>query len=103
MTHKVKHIVMFDFSTLKEDQKNKFIEDFENLKDAPHVLEFEWGTENNAEDSSLGFTHCFILTFNDFESRTHYLHSKEHRDFEKKVMEVRNKVLVFDFESKKVK
>lgn len=94
---RVRHIVMFDFSDIPEIQKNKLIKSFEALKNVPEVLSFEWGTENNAEDSPLGFTHCFLLTFNSFDDRTRYLNSVEHRSYEKEVMKHRNKVLVFDY------
>ncbi len=94
---KVRHIVMFDFSKLSEEIVNHLITGFEALKAVPEVLEFEWGIENNAEDSALGFTHCFILTFENFNARTRYLNSSQHRQYEKEVMQYRNKVLVFDY------
>jgi hypothetical protein len=43
-----------------------------------------------------------MLTFKDFETRTSYLNSPGHRDYEKEVMKYRNKVLVFDYEIKEV-
>ena len=46
----------------------------------------------------MGFTHCFLLTFKDFESRTRYLNSEAHRNYEKEVMKYRNQVLVFDYQ-----
>ncbi len=94
---KVRHIVMFDFSNLPDAQTASLVRGFEALKKVPEVLAFEWGTENNAEDSPLGFTHSFILTFRDFAARTKYLNSKEHREYEKEVMKYRSKVLVFDY------
>lgn len=97
MESTIRHIVMFDFSNLTEDTTNSLIRGFEALKDVPGVLEFEWGTENNAEDSSKGFTHCFILTFKDFDARTAYLNSKEHREYEQEVMKYRSQALVFDY------
>lgn len=99
----VRHIVMFDFSNLTAEQTASLVKGFEELAQVPEVLEFEWGTENNAEDSPLGFTHSFLLTFKDFDSRTAYLNSKEHRAYEQEVMKFRNKVLVFDYLSKKIK
>lgn len=93
----VRHIVMFDFSNLSAETINHLIAGFVNLKNVPEVLNLEWGTESNAEDSALGFTHCFILTFADFSSRTKYLNSADHRNYEREVMKYRNKVLVFDY------
>lgn len=97
MKNQVRHIVMFDFSTLSEDQVNHLVKGFEALKRVPEVVGFEWGREANAEDSPLGFTHTFLLTFENFEARTRYLNSKEHREYEKEVMKFRSKVLVFDY------
>ncbi|MCB0356403.1 MAG: Dabb family protein [Bdellovibrionales bacterium] len=97
MRGKVRHIVMFDFSDLSEEMTAKLVEGFEALKEVPEVLDFEWGTESNAEDSPMGFTHCFTLTFEDFEARTAYLNSKQHREYEQEVMKHRSQVLVFDY------
>ena len=85
------------FPTFPKEQTDALIKGFEGLKDIPEVRAFEWGTEINAEDSSPGFTHCF---FNDFGSRKKYLNSREHRDYEIEVIKYRNKVLVFDFQTK---
>lgn len=97
VTQKVRHIVMFDFDKLEEGIRQTLINEFVALSKVPEVKAFEWGTENNAEDSPLGFSHCFILTFDGFEDRTRYLNSAEHRTYEKHVMEHRNQVLVFDY------
>lgn len=94
---------MFDFSNLTPEQTTHLVKGFEALKSVPEVLGLEWGTEKNAEDSSLGFTHSFLLTFKDFESRTAYLNGTPHRQYEKEVMKYRNKVLVFDYQTVTVK
>lgn len=98
----VRHIVMFDFSNLSKQQTDSLVKGFEDLAKVPEVVEFEWGTESNAEDSPLAFTHCFLLTFKNMEDRTNYLNSREHRVYESEVMKFRNKVLVFDYQAKKV-
>jgi hypothetical protein len=89
---------MFDFSNISQNQTQKLIDGFTALTCVPEVLAFEWGTERNKEDSPMGFSHCFILTFEDFDSRTRYLNSHEHREYEQEVVKFRNKVLVFDYE-----
>lgn len=96
----VRHIVMFDFSNLTKEQTDKLVSGFEELSKEKHVKGFEWGIESNAEDSPLGFTHSFLLTFDSFDSRTAYLNSSEHRSYEAEVMKLRNKVLVFDYQIK---
>lgn len=96
-TDKVRHIVMFDFSKLDNSKTKELIKGFEALALIPEVLGFEWGTEKNEEDSALGFTHSFMLTFESFNTRTDYLNSKEHREYEKEVIKHRSKVLVFDY------
>lgn len=98
----VRHIVMYDFSSLPKDQIAELVNGFVALKAVPEVLEFDWGTEANAEDSALGFTHCFVLTFKDFSARSRYLHSTAHRNYEKEVMKYRSKVLVFDYQMEKL-
>jgi hypothetical protein len=93
---------MFDFSNLTREQINHLVLGFEKLAEVPEVKAFEWGIEKNAEDSPLGFTHSFMLTFDSFQTRTDYLNSLAHREYEQEVMKFRNKVLVFDYEVKKV-
>ncbi len=94
----VRHIVLFDFSKLPPKKTEQLIEGFASLKKIiPEILRLEWGTANVVEGSSLGFTHCFILTFADFDSLTYYLNHAEHRKYEKEVTQHRKQVLVFDY------
>ena len=99
----IKHIVMFDFSPLKPEKTEELVNALIELSKLNEVLSFEYGTECNHEDSPLGFTHCFSMTFSNKETRLTYLNSKEHRDYEKKVIPYRTKVLVFDYAINKVK
>lgn len=99
----VRHIVMFDFSNLTPVETQNLVDGFERLSSLETVLHFEWGLEKNAEDSPQGFTHCFMLTFENFQKRTEYLNSSEHRSYEREVMKFRKNVLVFDYDLRKVK
>ena len=37
------------------------------------IIEFEWGTNISPENLDQGFTHCFLVTFNNAKDRDAYL------------------------------
>lgn len=45
------------------------------------IKQFEWGTNNSPEGKDDGFTHCFVLTFDDGEGRAEYLPHPAHKAF----------------------
>lgn len=96
---KVRHVVLFKFKdgTTKEQQKT--VEDgFRELPKKVHeVVDFEWGTNISPENLDQGFTHCFLVTFNDAKARDAYLPHPAHQAFVKVLKPYLDKVLVIDF------
>ena len=96
---KVRHVVLFKF---KEDTPRAEIERIENGFRAlpgkiPGTAGFEWGTNISPENLSQGFTHCFLVTFNDTKARDAYLPHPAHQAFVKILRPYLDKVLVIDY------
>lgn len=63
----------------------------------PVVADFEWGTNNSPEGLSDGFTHCFLVTFNDEKGREVYLPHPAHKELVALLKPHLDKVLVIDY------
>jgi hypothetical protein len=100
---KLRHVVLFKFKDTTSAEKIKEIEDgFRGLpKKIPEIVDFEWGTNVSVENKSEGFTHCFIVSFNNADGRAVYLPHPAHKEFGTMLGSYLDKVLVVDFEAKK--
>ena len=79
----VRHVVVFKYSENATDAQIKEITDaFRALKDKiPGIVDFEHGVNNSPEGLNQGFTHVYLLTFEDVEARDTYLPHPEHKAF----------------------
>jgi hypothetical protein len=50
-------------------------------KKIPGIVSFERGVNNSPEGKNLGFTHVYLLTFEDANARDAYLPHAEHKKF----------------------
>lgn len=96
---KILHIVCFKFKEDAPPSTIKKIEtEFAALKrKIPGIQSFEWGTNNSPEGLNKGFTHCFIVTFDNEEARTNYLPHPEHQAFVSILKTILEDVFVIDF------
>jgi hypothetical protein len=96
---KVRHVVLFKFKEGTTAEQRKLVEDgFRELPQKIHeVVAFEWGTNISPENLAQGFTHCFLVTFNDVKGRDAYLPHPAHRAFVKVLKPYLDKALVIDF------
>ena len=70
----VRHVVVFKYT---EDAS-----DAEILQDKiPGIVSFEHGVNNSPEDLNQGFTHVYVITFEDEAARDAYLPHPEHQQF----------------------
>jgi len=99
---KVRHVVLFKFKEGTTAQQIKTVEDaFRELPSKVHeIVGFEWGTNISPENRDQGFTHCFLVTFNDAKGRDAYLPHPAHKAFGKVAGPYIDKVLVIDFVAK---
>lgn len=78
-----RHVVLFKFKASATPVVVKSIEvAFRDLcSRLGFVRDFEWGINSSPEPLSNGFTHCFIVTFDDPGGRDNYLPHPLHREF----------------------
>lgn len=79
----VRHIVVFKYTPdASEAQIQEITDAFRALKDKiPGIVSFEHGVNNSPEDKNQGFTHAYVMTFEDVEARDAYLPHPEHQKF----------------------
>src|SRR6056297_1994197 len=77
----LRHAVFFKFKdTASTEDVNQIVEAFVALPSKiDSIVDFQWGTNNSPEGLDDGFTHCFLLTFEDEAGRAKYLPHKAHK------------------------
>jgi len=96
---KLRHVVLFDFKDgTSPEALNAIQTKFTSLPgDISEIVAYEWGTNNSPEGLDDGYTHCFLVTFEDEAGREVYLPHPSHKEFGGIVRPNVEKVLVFDF------
>jgi hypothetical protein len=79
----VRHVVVFKFKPGASDAHIREVTDaFRGLRTKiPGITAFEDGVNNSPEKKNLGFTHVYLLTFEDVAARDAYLPHPEHKKF----------------------
>jgi Stress responsive A/B Barrel Domain len=79
----VRHIVVFKYKPEATPEQVRQVTDaFRDLKNKiPGITGFEDGVNNSPEKKNLGFTHVYMLTFEDVAARDAYLPHPEHAKF----------------------
>lgn len=79
----VRHVVAFKYKPDATEQQIAEVRDaFRSLQNSiPGILEFEHGINNSPEGKNNGFTHLYLITFEDEEARDSYLPHPEHQKF----------------------
>lgn len=100
---KLRHVVSFKFKEGTTDADIKKVEAaFRALpKQIKEIKDFEWGTNNSPEKLNKGYTHCWILTFNNEADRDIYLKHPDHQAFGGIVGPHIGEVYVIDFFAEK--
>ena len=99
----LRHIVMYKFKeTTTPSQVQEVIAAFSGLpKQIDAVIGFEAGTNVSTEGKSEGFTHVFVVTFQDQTGLATYLKHPAHDAYVQVVKDKREKVVVFDYWSQR--
>ncbi|OPZ14214.1 MAG: Stress responsive A/B Barrel Domain protein [candidate division BRC1 bacterium ADurb.BinA364] len=95
----LRHVVMIKF---KEDAPaEKIVEIEQAFAELPSKIEgikgFEWGTDASVEGLSHGYTHCFVVTFEEKKARDEYIPNPAHREFAAQLKPFVEDVLVLDY------
>lgn len=79
----VRHVVVFKYKAgATAAQIAEITAAFRGLaKTIPGITAFEDGVNNSPEKKNLGFTHVYMLTFEDVAARDAYLPHPEHKKF----------------------
>lgn len=79
----VRHVVVFKYRQgASEAQIQEVTNAFRALQDSiPGIVAFEHGVNNSPEGKNLGFTHVYLLTFEDEAARDAYLPHPQHQAF----------------------
>ncbi|MCC6155243.1 MAG: Dabb family protein [Candidatus Hydrogenedentes bacterium] len=94
-----RHVVLFKFKAGTSDADiEKVRTAFHSLKDGiPTVRNVESGRDVSTEGLQQGFTHCFIVTFDNAAGRDTYLKHPVHDEFVKLAGPYLEQALVVDF------
>jgi Stress responsive A/B Barrel Domain len=79
----VRHIVVFKYKPgTTPEQIAQVTTAFRDLgTKIPGIVAFEHGVNNSPEGKNLGFTHVYMITFEDAKARDAYLPHPEHKKF----------------------
>ena len=99
----LRHVVLFKFKPeATPEQIQEIVAGFQALpKKIDGITAFGWGANNSPEGLADGFTHCFVVTFQDAKSRDAYLPHQAHKDFVAILLPRLDKVLVVDYFAQK--
>jgi hypothetical protein len=99
----LRHVVLLKFKAdATKEQIQEVVTGFADLpKKIDGITAFEWGTDVSPEARSEGFTHCFVVTFQDSKARDAYLPHDAHKAFVAILLPKLDRVLVVDYYAQK--
>ncbi len=98
-----RHVVLFKFKEGTSEQALRGMERAfaELAAKLPFVKGFEWGRNSSPEELDHGYTHCFIVTFQNVAGRDAYLPHPDHQAFCRTHLDpYLDDVCVLDFDSR---
>jgi hypothetical protein len=98
----LRHVVLFKFrDSYSEDEIEHVVSSFMSLKNqVPQIVDMEWGRNISEENYHLGFTHCFVISYQSIQDLNDYQKHPAHLDFQKILAPHMEKVFVVDYYSK---
>ena len=95
----IRHLVLLKFSEeATTERRAELAAAFAGLAtQIPQVRSLEWGCNVSPEGLDKGFTHCFLVTFNNEADRDAYLPHPAHRAFLGELKPWLADVLVVDY------
>src|SRR5882762_11947203 len=97
---KVKHIALLKFKDgTAQEQIDKVFEDLMDLSETiPGIEDYVSGPNNSPEGFNQGFTHGFVMTFENAGARDAYISHPDHQRAKAVILPHIESVLIFDFE-----
>lgn len=95
----LRHVVSFQFKDeISPERRARAVRDFLELKNRiPEIIKFEGGEDMSVEGFNKGFTHCYVLTFENKEGRDVYLPHPAHIEVAKKNKPLMKDLFVIDY------
>jgi hypothetical protein len=95
----IRHLVLLKFSEeATPERRAELAAAFNGLAvQIPQVRSLEWGLNASPEGLDKGFTHCFLVTFDDEAARDAYLPHPAHLAFVRELKPWLADVLVVDY------
>lgn len=97
----IQHIVLLKFKPEVTPEKIK--NSFEQLRELqqliPGIIYLDGGEYSSSEGLNQGYTHGFLMTFENVEARDIYLTHSEHERVKLALLECIDSLLAFDFEA----
>lgn len=96
----IRHVVLVRFKPeTTAAQQADYAQRFQALAtQVPHVRQLEWGINASPEGLDKGFTHCFLVSFEDAAARDAYLPHPTHQAFVQATGAWLAEVLVVDYD-----
>jgi len=97
----LRHLVLLKFKDeATPAEVGTIVQAFAALREAiDGVRDLEWGTDVSPEGLAKGFTHAFLLSFDDAAARDAYLPHPAHLAFVARLQPLLADVLVIDYET----
>jgi hypothetical protein len=96
---KMYHVVLLKFAAQKSGRAAELFDALADLKRRlPGFLSFTGGPYSSPEGLNQGFTHGFIMAFQDAAARDHYLFHPDHEKVKQAFLPDLENVIAFDFE-----
>ena len=94
-----RHVVVFKFKDTTTDvQIKQIVADFGTLQnDIPEIIAYEHGTNVSPEGLNQGFTHVFLVTFENKTGLDAYLPHPAHKAFVEKLLPLLEEPFVVDY------
>ncbi len=98
----LRHVVLLRFKAgTPADTVRRIEQDFRALRERIELIrDFEWGTNVSVENLAQGYTHCFLVSFDNAAARDNYLPHPAHRQFAQALMPHLDQVLVVDYQAR---
>lgn len=95
----IRHLILLRFKDdVSQSMRLELESAFAALKQRiPGIEALEWGINISPEVMNKGFTHCFLLTFDNLENRDVYLPHPAHQEFVTQLTPWIADVLVIDY------
>lgn len=100
-----RHFVSFQFKDgVTAQQKEEIVKEFLGLPGKiSTIVALEWGETENIEPRNDGYTHSFLVSFEDRDGLAVYLPHEAHQAFVAKLRPLLEKAYVFDYTAKSSK